>query len=94
MTGAAQPGATGTAVGTPCAWDDCGGALEADGFCDTCGRSAPPAAPAALPRPRPAPEGPPTAAAGPQVRHGAPTAPVAGFPPSTPSMNMRMESVT
>ena len=80
MTGAAQPGATGTAVGAPCAWDDCAGALEADGFCDTCGRSAPPAAPAAtaLPLPRPAPEGPPTAAAGPQIRHGAPTAPVAG----------------
>ena len=80
MTGAAQPGATGTAVGAPCAWDDCAGALEADGFCDTCGRSAPPAAPAAtaLPLPRPASEGPPTAAAGPQIRHGAPTAPVAG----------------
>ena len=40
-------------------------------------RHAAPAA-TALPLPRPAPEGPPTAAAGPQIRHGAPTAPVAG----------------
>ena len=28
-------------AGTPCAWPGCGGALEADGFCDTCGRAAP-----------------------------------------------------
>ena len=65
MTGAAHPGTAGTAAGTPCAWDGCDGALEADGFCDTCGRSAPPAAAAPvtpappiaqLPAPRAAPE--------------------------------------
>ena len=56
MTGAAQPGATGTAGGAPCAWDDCAGALEADGFCDTCGRSRrhrPRPRRTALPLPRP-----------------------------------------
>ena len=77
MTGAAHRHTSGTTAGAPCAWDDCTGALEPDGFCDTCGRSAPPAAPpatAAVPAPRTAPGGPPTA--GP--RHGASTAAVGG----------------
>lgn len=78
MTGAAHPDTTGTAVGGPCAWDGCDGTIEADGFCDTCGRSAPPAAP---PAPRTAPEGPPTAAAAP-VHNGAPTAPAASTAPA------------
>ena len=86
MTGAAHPGTAGparTAAGTPCAWDGCDGALEADGFCDTCGRSAPPAAAAPvtpappvarLPAPRAAPE-----ATG---QHGVPTV-MPGNPPGT-----------
>ena len=79
MTGAAHPDTTGTTAGGPCAWDGCDGTLEADGFCDTCGRSAPQPAP---PAPRAAPEGPPTAAAAGAVRNGAPTAPVPSTAPA------------
>ena len=77
------PAPAGTAAGTPCAWDGCDGALEADGFCDTCGRSAPPAAAAPvtpappvaqLPAPRAAPEA--------TAQHGAPTV-LPGNPPGT-----------
>lgn len=35
----------GDGAGTPCAWAGCDGTLEADGYCDTCGRSAPTTAP-------------------------------------------------
>ena len=71
MTGAARPGAAGTAAGASCTSDGCDGVVEPDGFCDTCGHAASPppvvsrTAPA-LPLPRAAPE-----ATG---RHAAPTA--------------------
>jgi serine/threonine-protein kinase PknG len=65
MTSTANP------AGTSCRWHDCDGALEADGFCDTCGRAAaPPPAPVA----GPASYGTPTAPPG-TASYGAPTAP-------------------
>jgi serine/threonine-protein kinase PknG len=88
MTGAAHPGATGTSAGAACGWDGCGGTMAADGFCDTCGRGAPPpsnAVPAAPPLPRAAPEqtgrhGAPTTPPATAARHGAPTAAPTGPP--------------
>ena len=62
---------TGTtnAAGTPCRQPSCAGALEPDGFCDTCGTAAPP--PSAVP-----------VQAGPRHSYGAVTAPVAGTAPA------------
>ena len=81
---------TANATGTSCRWQDCDGALEADGFCDTCGRAAAPAPtpgtsygaatapPRAIPGAGTAPAGPGTAPAG-----GPGTAPAAGTAPAT-----------
>ena len=68
-------------AGTSCRWDDCtDGVLEADGFCDTCGRT-PPAAATGRPRTSHGAATAPSGAATAPPRHRAPgpaTGPAAG----------------
>ena len=70
---------TANAAGTSCRWHDCDGALEADGFCDTCGRAAAPSATAV-----PASYGAPTAPPGTAPARAAGTGPAGpGTAPAT-----------
>jgi serine/threonine-protein kinase PknG len=88
MTGASRSAgrhASRDVTGTPCTWAGCGGALEADGYCDTCGRTAPPsAAPPPHRRSSTAPPAGSSAGPRPSVPQQRPAPPGSSAPRSAP----------